>query len=109
MLPIFSEHLVQANLARAAQTEAYQPPSSASIRRAGSPLPLAPYSRVSAVPYHLRVSFPPREQMDSTKVAKATWELENNIQDLEATDALFRYDDVQQKAVQQQKVRGLGF
>jgi len=47
--------------------------------------------------------------MDSTKVAKATWELENNIQDLEATDALFRYDDVQQKAVQQQKVRGLGF
>ena len=37
--------------------------------------------------------------------ARATWELENNIQDLPADDAtkLFRYDDAEQKAIQQQK------
>lgn len=39
----------------------------------------------------------------STATAKATWELENNVVELEPSDALFRYDEVQQKAVQQQK------
>lgn len=39
----------------------------------------------------------------STATAKATWELENNIVELEPSDGMFRYDEVQQKAVQQQK------
>ena len=35
--------------------------------------------------------------------AKATWELENNVQELSEDDAMFRYDDMQQTAIQQQK------
>lgn len=40
--------------------------------------------------------------MDAS-TAKATWELENNIAEVEPSDALFRYDQEQQTAVQQQK------
>ena len=37
------------------------------------------------------------------ETARATWELENNVQDLAGDDLMFRYDEQQQKAIQQQK------
>lgn len=61
-----------------------------------------------APPLSSRLSSSPIPQaiMDTPtalRTAKATWELENNIVELEPSDAMFRYDEVQQKAVQQQK------
>ena len=37
------------------------------------------------------------------KTAQAPWELENNVQQVEDVDSLFRYDQQEQQAIQQQK------
>ena len=41
--------------------------------------------------------------MAGTSTARARWELENNIQQVEDVDSLFKYDQAEQTAVQQQK------
>ncbi len=38
-----------------------------------------------------------------TSTAKARWELENNVQTATEVDALYKYDEAEQKAIQAQK------
>ena len=37
------------------------------------------------------------------EIAKARWELENQLQTVTDVDALYRYDEAEQKAIQAQK------
>lgn len=41
--------------------------------------------------------------MADTAMARARWELENNVQAVDDTDALWKYNAAEQSAVQQQK------
>lgn len=38
-----------------------------------------------------------------TSTARMRWELENNVQNVASTDALYKYDHAEQQAIQSQK------